>query len=55
MKRLHRADLFTWSAYNAPLHVDFNGFAWRRDEGNVLVDPLPLGPDGHHVFPDVVP
>ncbi len=45
MKRLHRADLFTWSTYNEPLHVDFNGFLWKRDGGNVLVDPLPLTPN----------
>lgn len=44
MKRLHRPDLFTWSVYNEPLHLDFNGFLWKRDGGNVLVDPLPLTP-----------
>jgi glyoxylase-like metal-dependent hydrolase (beta-lactamase superfamily II) len=45
MKRLHRADLFMWSTYNEPLHVDFNGFLWKREGGNVLVDPLPLAPE----------
>jgi len=42
MKRLHRPDLFTWSAYDEPLHVDFNGFLWTRAGGNVLVDPVAL-------------
>ncbi len=45
MKQLHRRDLFTWSVYNEPLHVDFNGFLWTREGGNVLVDPLPLTPE----------
>ncbi len=42
MKRLHRPDLFTWSRYDEPLQVDFNGILWRREGGNVLVDPPPL-------------
>src|SRR5512133_1382976 len=42
MKRLHRPDLFTWSAYDEAQGVDFNGFLWSREDGNVLVDPVPL-------------
>ncbi|HEY6099166.1 MAG TPA: MBL fold metallo-hydrolase [Anaeromyxobacter sp.] len=42
MKRLHRADLFTWSVYDVSQQVDFNGLLWRREGGNVLVDPVPL-------------
>jgi hypothetical protein len=42
MKRLHRPDLFCWSAFHPPLNVDFNGFAWIRPDGNVLIDPLPM-------------
>ncbi len=50
MKRLHRPDLFTWSAYDEGQGVDFNGFLWRRDEGNVIVDPVPLAPpDERHL------
>ena len=45
MKRLHRPDLFTWSAYQEQHRIDFNSFLWVREGGNVLVDPLPLGPD----------
>jgi len=42
MKRLHRPDLFCWSVFHAPLNVDFNGFAWIRPDGNVLIDPVPM-------------
>jgi hypothetical protein len=42
MKQLHRPDLFTWSRYDEPLRIDFNGILWRRRAGNVLVDPPPL-------------
>ena len=44
MKRLHRPDLFSWSAFDEPRNVDFNGLCWVRPEGNVLVDPMPLSP-----------
>jgi hypothetical protein len=44
MKRLHRRDLFCWSAFNETLNIDFNSFAWIREGGNVLFDPLPLSP-----------
>ncbi|HEX9309060.1 MAG TPA: MBL fold metallo-hydrolase, partial [Anaeromyxobacter sp.] len=42
MKRLHRPDLFTWSVYDEALRVDFNGFLWKRQGGNVVVDPVAL-------------
>jgi hypothetical protein len=42
MKRLHRPDLFTWSAYDVGQQVDFNGFLWKRPGGNVVVDPVAL-------------
>jgi glyoxylase-like metal-dependent hydrolase (beta-lactamase superfamily II) len=42
MKRLHRPDLFTWSSYDEAQGVDFNGFLWKREGGNVVVDPVPL-------------
>jgi glyoxylase-like metal-dependent hydrolase (beta-lactamase superfamily II) len=44
MKRLHRPDLFTWSVYEPEQQVDFNGVLWKRDGGNVLVDPPALAP-----------
>jgi metallo-beta-lactamase superfamily protein len=50
MKRLHRPDLFTWSVYDADQQVDFNGILWRREGGNVAVDPPPLAPhDERHL------
>jgi len=42
MKRLHRKDLYCWSEFAERLDIDFNSFAWTREGGNVLVDPLPL-------------
>jgi glyoxylase-like metal-dependent hydrolase (beta-lactamase superfamily II) len=50
MKQLHRPDLFTWSRYDEPLRIDFNGVLWRREGGNVLVDPPPLADhDARHL------
>jgi glyoxylase-like metal-dependent hydrolase (beta-lactamase superfamily II) len=42
MKRLHRADLYTWSTFDSERNVDFNSVLWVRAQGNVVVDPLPL-------------
>lgn len=42
MKRLHREDLYGWSAFQTHVDIDFNSVAWIRPAGNVLVDPLPL-------------
>jgi hypothetical protein len=50
MKHLHRPDLFTWSRYDEGLRLDFNGLLWRREGGNVLVDPPPLADhDARHL------
>ena len=42
MKRLHRPDLFSFSVFDERLDIDFNGFAWIREGGNVLIDPVPM-------------
>ncbi|MBD2294394.1 MBL fold metallo-hydrolase [Anabaena sphaerica FACHB-251] len=42
MKSLHRPDLYTWSCFNPTRNIDFNGFAWIRPEGNILIDPVAL-------------
>jgi len=42
MKRLHRKDLYGWSEFQEPLNIDFNGVAWIREGGNLLIDPLPM-------------
>ena len=50
MKRLHRPDLFGWSVFDESRNIDFHGLFWRRDAGNVMVDPLPLSThDAAHV------
>lgn len=42
MKRLHRADLFGWSRFDEARNLDFHSVLWKRDGGNVVIDPLPL-------------
>lgn len=42
MKSLHRPDLYGWSTFNPARNIDFNGIAWVRPGGNVLVDPVAL-------------
>ena len=42
MKSLHRSDLYSWSSFDAERNIDFNGIAWIRPEGNILVDPVHL-------------
>lgn len=42
MKSLHRSDLYGWSSFDTERNVDFNGIAWIRPDGNILIDPMPL-------------
>lgn len=42
MKRLHRPDLYGWSRFNPDRNIDFHSVVWVRDQGNVVVDPLPM-------------
>jgi glyoxylase-like metal-dependent hydrolase (beta-lactamase superfamily II) len=42
MKFLHRPDLYGWSNFNPARNVDFNGIAWIRPGGNILIDPVAL-------------
>ena len=42
MKQLHRKDLFGWSEFNQERNLDFHSVLWVREQGNVLIDPLPL-------------
>ena len=42
MKRLHRPDLFGWSAFDESRNLDFHSVLWKRADGNVAIDPLPL-------------
>jgi len=44
MRRLHRQDLFCWSAFDERRDIDFNSVVWIRPEGNVLIDPLAMSP-----------
>ncbi len=42
MKQLHRPDLFGWSAFNPERNIDFHSVVWVREQGNVVIDPLPM-------------
>ena len=42
MKQLHRPDLFGWASFDESRNVDFNGTAWIRAEGNIVIDPMPM-------------
>lgn len=42
MKQLHRKDLFGWSEFNQERNLDFHSVLWLREQGNILIDPLPL-------------
>jgi glyoxylase-like metal-dependent hydrolase (beta-lactamase superfamily II) len=50
MKRLHRADLWSWSRFDEARNMDFHSVLWVRAQGNVVIDPLPLSPhDSEHL------
>lgn len=34
--------LHVWSVLQEQRRIDFNGFFWRRENGGVLIDPMPL-------------
>jgi hypothetical protein len=42
MKALHRSDMFAWSVFNPERDLDFHGYAWIRERGNVLIDPVQM-------------
>jgi hypothetical protein len=47
MKQLHRKNLFGWSEFDKQRNLDFHSVLWVRDEGNVLIDPLPMSEHDH--------
>lgn len=46
MKSTRLTGLHYWSEYQADRRIDFNGWFWERDGGNVVIDPMPLDADG---------
>lgn len=42
MKRVMFDDLYTWSVFNEEKQFDFNGYLWVREDGNILIDPVPM-------------
>ncbi len=50
MKQLHRKDLYAWSEFNQERNLDFHSVLWVREQGNILIDPLPLSEhDANHL------
>ncbi|MCX7107895.1 MAG: MBL fold metallo-hydrolase [Methylococcales bacterium] len=47
MKLLHRPDLFGWSEFDAERNLDFHSVLWVRENGNILIDPLPMSEHDH--------
>ena len=45
MKSTNLPGLFYSGRYQADRRIDFNGFLWKRESGNVLIDPMPLDDD----------
>lgn len=46
MKDTVLTGLHTWSVFQPDRRIDFNGVFWRREAGNVLIDPMPLTVEG---------
>jgi|TARA_Y100000310_G_scaffold336490_1_gene421164 hypothetical protein len=42
MKKLHKQNLYCWSEFDEDRNIDFHSYLWVRDDGNVVIDPLPL-------------
>ena len=42
MKRVASENMYSWSAFDEKRQIDFNGHLWVRDEGNVIIDPVPM-------------
>ncbi len=42
MKEIAFENFYSWSIFSQERQIDFNGHLWVRDEGNVLIDPVPM-------------
>ena len=42
MKEIAFTNFYSWSVFSQERQIDFNGHLWVRDEGNVLIDPVPM-------------
>ena len=45
MKNTRLDGLYYWARYQADRKIDFNGFYWKRADGGLLIDPMPLEAD----------
>ncbi len=42
MKEIAVTNFYSWSIFSQERQIDFNGHLWVREEGNVLIDPVPM-------------
>ena len=42
MKAIACPDFYSWSIFSQERQIDFNGHLWVRQEGNILIDPVPM-------------
>lgn len=50
MKQLHKESLYCWSCFDEARNIDFHSYLWRRSDGNIVFDPLPLSEhDAEHL------
>ncbi len=50
MKEIAVTNCYSWSIFSQERQIDFNGHLWVRDEGNVLIDPVPMTVDDLEQF-----
>lgn len=50
MKRLIFEDIYSWSVFSEMRQIDFNGYLWVRDEGNILIDPVEMSDEDRVQF-----
>ncbi len=45
MKQLVIPGFYSWSEFSHAKQMDFNGYLWVREGGNLLIDPVPMSDD----------
>ena len=50
MKEIACENFYSWSIFSQERQIDFNGHLWVRDQGNVLIDPVPMASEDLEQF-----
>ena len=50
MKEIACENFYSWSIFSQERQIDFNGHLWVRDQGNVLIDPVPMAAEDLEQF-----